>query len=52
MSDSLTADQHVRIHAVQLGLAYFNSPTIPSHDKDLFEIIECMYLFIKGVTNE
>lgn len=52
MSDSLTADQHIRIHAVQLALAYFNSPMNPSPDKDLFTIIEAMYLFIKGVTNE
>ena len=52
MSDSLTADQQVRIHAVQLGLAYFNSPMNPSPDKDLFEIIEAMYIFIKGEVNE
>lgn len=51
MSDSLTADQHLRIHAVQLGLAYFNSPTNPNNE-DLFTIIEAMYIFIKGVTNE
>lgn len=52
MSDSVTAEQQVRIHAVQLALAYFNSPMNPSPDKDLFQIIEAMYLFIKGEVNE
>jgi hypothetical protein len=50
MSDSLTAEQHIRIHAVQLALSYFNMN--PSTGKDFFEIVEAMYLFIKGVTNE
>ena len=52
MSESLTAEQHVRIHAVQLALSYFNSPMSPSTGKDFFEIVEAMYLFIKGEVNE
>ena len=52
MSESLTADQHIRIHAIQLALAYFNSPMNPSPDKDLFQIIEAMYMFIQGEVNE
>lgn len=48
MSNGVTAEQQVRIHAVQLALAYLNSPKNPSPDKDLFAIIEALYLFIKG----
>lgn len=50
MSESLTAEQHVRIHAIQLALSYFNMN--PSTGKDFFEIVEAMYMFIQGEVNE